>query len=63
MWSQGHEEEDPFRAPVERDVSPENDGRLKLEYDGSFGGLARKERTYEAVEVFRGTDCLRDPPG
>lgn len=23
------------------DVSPENDGSLKLEYDGGFGGLAR----------------------
>ncbi len=34
------------------DVSPENDGSLELEYDGGFGGPARKERTHEAVEVF-----------
>jgi len=34
------------------DVSPENDGGSKLEYDGSFGGLARKERTHEAIKVF-----------
>ena len=29
------------------DVSPENDGRLKLEYHGGFDGLARKGRTHE----------------
>ena len=33
------------------DVSPKNDGRLKLEYDDGFGGPLRKERTYEAVKV------------
>ena len=44
------------------DVSPENDGSLKLEYDGGVGGPVRKERTDEAVEVLGGTDCLRDPP-
>ncbi|BFU93460.1 MAG: hypothetical protein NTNFB02_01820 [Nitrospira sp.] len=37
------------------DVSKENDGRLKLEYNGGFGGLARKEWTYEAVQVLGGT--------
>jgi len=45
------------------DILPENDGRLKLEYDGGFGGPLQKERTYEAVKVFRGTDRVRDPPG
>ena len=39
---------DVFPLP---DVSPENDGSLKLEYDGSFGGPLRKERTHEAVEI------------
>jgi hypothetical protein len=43
------------------DVSPENDGSLKLEYDTGFGSLARKERTYEAVKVLRGTDRVLDP--
>jgi hypothetical protein len=33
------------------DVFPENDGSLKLEYDGSFGGSLRKERIDEAVEI------------
>ena len=51
-----------FIVPMD-DVSPENEGSLKVEYDGGFGGLARKERTHEAVEVFRGTDCVRDPTG
>ncbi len=45
------------------DVSPENDGRLKLEYDGSFGGLARKERTHEAIAIFGRTDHLCHPAG
>lgn len=45
------------------DVSSEYDGRLKRAYDTGFGGLARKERTYEAVEVFGGTDRVRDPTG
>jgi len=34
------------------DVSTENDGRSELESTAGFGGRARKERTYEAVEVF-----------
>ena len=45
------------------DVSPENDGRSELEYTDGFGGLALKERTYEAVEVFGRTDRVRDPAG
>ena len=45
------------------DVSPENDGSFKLEYDGSFGGPRRKERTHEAVEVLGGADPVRDSPG
>jgi hypothetical protein len=45
--------------PGTSDASPENDGSLKLEYDGSFGGPRRKERTHEAVEVFGGTDRVR----
>jgi ubiquinone/menaquinone biosynthesis C-methylase UbiE len=48
---------------VECDVSPENDGRLELEYDGGFGGPVRKERTHEAVNVLGGTDRVRDPTG
>jgi hypothetical protein len=45
------------------DVSPENDGKSELEYDGGFGGPVRKEGTHEAVEIFRGADRVRDPTG
>ncbi|THI85063.1 MAG: hypothetical protein CAF41_012530 [Nitrospira sp. CG24A] len=30
------------------EISIENDGRIRLEYDGGFGGPRRKERTHEA---------------
>ena len=35
------------------DVSPENDDRLKLEYDGGFGGPRRKEWIDEAVTMLQ----------
>lgn len=42
------------------DVSAEHDGRLKRAYDTGFGRLARKERIYEAVEVFgKNRSCTR----
>jgi hypothetical protein len=33
------------------DVSPENDGNVKREYDGGFGGPRRKEWIDEAVTI------------
>ena len=45
------------------DVSPENDGNSKLEYDTAFDGPLRKEWTREAVEILGRTDHLRPPPG
>ena len=49
--------------PRHPDVSPDNDGSLKREYDGGFGGPGRKEWTHEAVKILGRADCLCDPAG
>jgi hypothetical protein len=56
------DENAPLRKRGMADVSSENDGSLKLEYDGGLGGLTRKERTHEAVEVLGGTNRLCPAP-
>ncbi len=43
---------------VETDVSPEYDGNVKREWNGSFGGPLRKEWIDEAVEILRRADRL-----
>ena len=66
MWKQRYGFEEGLRHAIAwylSDVSPENDGRSKLEYDGGFGGLAGKERTHEAVTILGRADCLCDLAG
>ena len=48
---------------VNRDVSPANDGNLKLEKLDASAVPTREEGTDEAVEVHRGADRGRAPPG
>jgi hypothetical protein len=45
------------------DVSPENDGRLTLEYTDGFGGPPSKEWIDEAIEILGRADRLCHPPG
>ena len=46
---------------MDTDVSPENDGNLKREWTGGFGGPVRKEWIDEAITILRRADRLCHP--